>query len=264
MAVQGPLARSAADLRLMFDIIKGPQTGEEVGLRVELPPARHERLSDFRVAVLPALDWLPVDEDILAAQEGLASRLSGLGATVETIWPEGFDDFQEYFRTYLGILQAMSAPPDPEVCAALADQMRAAGDPFLDAMAEGLTASAQDYFSWFSRREHYRQAYRALFREWDILLAPANIVNAFPHDESEDRTVDVNGQPVPYHLQLAHPSLCNLTGHPGTAFPVGLSREGLPVGLQVIGPYLEDYTTMRFAELIEGEFGGFQRPAGYD
>lgn len=263
MAVQGPLARSAADLRLMFDIIKGPQTGEEIGLRVELPPARHEQLSDFRVAVLPQLDWLPVDEDILAAQEDLASRLSRLGPTVKTVWPEGFDDFQEYFRTYLGILQAMSAPPDPEVSAAIAQQLRGAGAPFLDAMADGLTASAQDYLGWFSRREHYRQAYRALFRDWDILLAPVDIVNAFSHDEGEDRTIDVNGEPVPYHMQLAYPSLCNLSGHPGTAFPVGLSREGLPVGLQAIGPYLEDYTTMRFAELIEGEFGGFQAPPGY-
>lgn len=263
LAVQGPLARSVADLRLEFDVIKGPQPGEEIGLRVELPPARHERLSDFRVAVLPAIEWLPVDEDILVAQEDLASRLDDLGATINIIQPETFGDFRDYFTTYLGILMAMSAPPDPAAREARANDLRSVGDPFLAAMADGLTASAMDYFIWFSRREEYRQAFRAFFRDWDILITPVTMVNAFPHSDGSTRTVDVNGKPQRREYQLAYPSLCNLSGHPGTAFPVGFSRDGLPVGLQAIGPYLEDYTTMRFAELVEQEFGGFQPPPGY-
>ena len=69
----GPLARSAEDLELAFDIASGPDQGEQVAWRLEIPSARHARLSDFRVAVLPPIAWLPVDEDIVAAQDRLAT-----------------------------------------------------------------------------------------------------------------------------------------------------------------------------------------------
>ena len=55
-----------------------------------------------------------------------------------------------------------------------------------------------------------------------------------------------------------------MPGQPATAIPVGISREGLPVGLQVIGPYLEDLTPIRFAALLAREIGGYRKPAGYD
>ncbi len=98
------------------------------------------------------------------------------------------------------------------------------------------------------------------------MLAPANIVPAFPHTDAPwpERRLDVNGQQVDYGLQSAYPSLCNMTGQPGTAFPIGLTRGGLPIGIQAIGPYLEDRTPMRFAALVAQEFGGFRRPPGYE
>jgi amidase len=52
-------------------------------------------------------------------------------------------------------------------------------------------------------------------------------------------------------------------GLPATAAPIDLSPSGLPIGVQIIGPYLEDRTTIAFAELLEREFGGFVPPPGY-
>jgi amidase len=74
----------------------------------------------------------------------------------------------------------------------------------------------------------------------------------------------VNGVAVAYELQLVYPGVATLSGQPATAFPVGLTRGGLPIGLQAIGPYLEDRTPIHFAALLEREFGGFRRPPGYD
>jgi amidase len=74
------------------------------------------------------------------------------------------------------------------------------------------------------------------------------------------RTLDINGQKVPYLRMSAYPSLATLCGQPATAFPAGQTRSGLPIGLQAIGPYLEDRTTIRFAQLLEQEFGGFRPP----
>src|SRR5881296_2910024 len=87
MGVQGPMARSAADLELALDVAAGAEVGEDVAWRLTLPPARRERLGDFRVAVLPSLDWMPVDGEVAAAVDAVASRLSGLGAKVQVTQP---------------------------------------------------------------------------------------------------------------------------------------------------------------------------------
>jgi len=267
MAVQGPLARSAPDLELAFDVIVGADVGENVAWHLEIPPARHKRLADYRVAILPPLSWLPVDAEIMAALERLADQLSHAGAEVKRAQPETFGDLRDYYRVYCSILSAITHTGLPEVKRRdSAVQMRARNDEFNDAFADGAMASASDYIIWFERREQYRAAYRAFFREWDIILAPANIVNAFPHTDVPqwERILDVNGQQVSYALQLVYPALCNLSGQPGTAFPFGLTRSGLPIGLQAIGPYLEDRTPIHFAALVEQEFGGFRQPPGYN
>ena len=77
------------------------------------------------------------------------------------------------------------------------------------------------------------------------------------------RTLDVNGIPALEDLGLVYPSVATLAGQPATAFPAGLTRGGLPIGLQAIGPYLEDRTPIRFAALLARDIGGFQPPPGY-
>ena len=74
----------------------------------------------------------------------------------------------------------------------------------------------------------------------------------------------MNGRTVPYLHGLVYPALSTVAGQPATAFPVGLSRGGLPIGLQAVGPYLEDLTPLRFAGLLAREIGGFRKPSGYD
>jgi amidase len=70
----------------------------------------------------------------------------------------------------------------------------------------------------------------------------------------------IDGQPTPYFLQLAWAGIATLANLPATAIPIGQTKAGLPIGAQVIGPYLEDLTTIGFAGLVEREFGGFVPP----
>jgi amidase len=104
--------------------------------------------------------------------------------------------------------------------------------------------------------------WRALFRDWDVLLCPVMPTPAFLHDHSEmdGRRISVDGRDVPYGDQAMWPSIATLTGLPATAMPIGRSDDGLPIGMQIIGPHLEDRTTIAFAELVEREFGGFVAP----
>jgi amidase len=86
---------------------------------------------------------------------------------------------------------------------------------------------------------------------------------AFPHDhtpDQKDRRIAIDGKIYPYMDQIVWPGLATLPGLPATAAPIGLSPAGLPIGVQIIAPFLEDRTSLRFAELIERAFGGFVAP----
>lgn len=267
MFALGPLARYAPDLELALEVIAGPGTGEDVAWNITLPPARHSRLADYRVAVLPPVEWLPVEDGILAALDDFATNLGRIGVHVYQTQPESLADLRDYYGLYLSIYYAMAQGGQ-----AKADRLAAAaeirnGTPQFDgsACADGMVADVADYIPWFYQREQYRTSFRNFFEQWDILFAPVSMVNAFPHNDEpiDDRRFHINGRTIPYGHLSVYPSLCNLSGHPGTAFPIGFTQTGLPIGIQAIGPYLEDRTTIRFAELANQEFGGYQRPSSF-
>jgi len=273
MGVQGPMARSAADLELALDVAAGPEVGEDVAWRLALQPARRARLADFRVAVLPSLDWMPLDAEVGAALDALASRLSARGAKVQVTQPEILGDHREHYALYHSLLAAITSARLP--AAERAARLAVAGtrdDEWSRASQRGLESPASEYLVWIGQRERYRAAWRAFFRDWDVLLMPTFFAPAYPHwakpwpttPESIRKTIDINGKPVLEELGLFWASVATLAGQPATAFPAGLTRGGLPIGLQAVGPYLEDRTPIRFAELVGAEVGGFTRPRGYE
>ena len=185
---------------------------------------------------------------------------------VEKTQPAAFGDLRSHHRVYSSILGLMTSSGSAEERRHLAGNMRATGDEFQVAMASGIEATGFEFIGWLQEREHIRASYREFFTDWDVLIAPITIVPAFPHTDAPwpQRTVDVNGSEVSYGLQTVYPAVATLCGQPATAFPVGLTRSGLPIGLQAVGPYLEDHTPIRFASLLEAEFSGFRPPPGYE
>ena len=100
------------------------------------------------------------------------------------------------------------------------------------------------------------------FSHYDVLLMPVTPTPAFLHDHSPnmlERTLQVNGKPRPYFDNFFWISLPTLAYLPVTVAPVGQSQ-ALPVGMQIVGPYLEDHTTIKFASLLENLIGGFKPP----
>jgi len=263
----GPLARTAEDLALGVEVVAGPDIGEEVAWRLELPAPRHQRLSDFRVAVFPGASWRPVGFEITSAIDRLATALGKAGAQVAEAQPDGFGDGRDHNEVFVSIAAAIAGSRlSPEDRAARIEAMRASDDPFAELRIRQHDASAAEYIALHARREEYRARWRAFFRDWDILLAPIVIVPAPPHSKelSDARVVDLDGQRVSFRVQSAYSGLSILSGVPATSLPIGLSRDGLPISIQAIGPYLEDYTPIRFAGLVAEEIGGYQRPPGYD
>ena len=174
MGVQGPMARSAADLELALDVAAGAEAGEDVAWRLTLPPARRDRLGDFRVAVLPSLDWMPVDAEVAAAADAVASRLGGLGAKVQVTQPEILGDHREHYALYLTLLAAITSArvPAAERTARLA-VMLTRDDEWSLATQPGLESTASDYLVLIAQRERYRAAWSSLREAFRDITVPA-------------------------------------------------------------------------------------------
>ena len=263
----GPMARTAEDLMLGLDVVAGPDVGEEVAWRLELPKPRRERLSEFRVAIYPGADWRPVSSEITGAIETLATALRKAGAQVGEAVPDGWGDGRDHNEVFVSIAAAIqgSRLSDEERRERI-EILRASTDSFAALRAHHLEASAAEYMRLHDRRERYRARWRAFFQDWDVLLAPIVIVPAPEHTTvpPDARMVDIDGRTVSFRVQSAYSGLSILSGVPATAFPIGLSRDGLPISIQAIGPYLEDRTPIRFAGLVGAEIGGYRRPPGYE
>src|SRR4029450_7628737 len=107
----------------------------------------------------------------------------------------------------------------------------------------------------------------AFFSDVDALLMPVAMVPAIPHDHSEpfpERVIEVNGAIRPYTDLMAWGALATLPHRPATVVPVGRTASGLPVGIQIVGPYLEDRTTLAVGRRITAVLGGFTPPPGAD
>jgi amidase len=116
------------------------------------------------------------------------------------------------------------------------------------------------------RRHHMRLLWDQFFDDWDVLLCPAAASAAFPHDhvgERHERFIEVNGKPVSTIDQRFWAGYSCGYYLPSTVAPLGLTSQGLPTGVQIITREYGDYTSLKFAELLEQELGGFVPPKGY-
>jgi amidase len=130
-----------------------------------------------------------------------------------------------------------------------------------------MTLSHRDWLVANEARHKMRLAWAAFFDDYDLLLCPPVSTPAFPHDHEGPpfmRHVTVNGQSMPTGSQLFWAGYAGLAYLPATVAPAGLTPEGLPTGVQIIGPQYGDLTGIRLARLLEREYRGFVPPPGYD
>ena len=271
LAVIGPMARGAADLTLLLDAIAGPDPLEAgKAYKLALPPPRHGELKNFRVLVIDTDPVMPTSKSMRAAIEKLAANLGKAGATIARASPL-LPDFAASSRLYMRMLMSfLAASFAPETYAgALAAAAKLAPDD-ISLTAErlrGIGLSHRDWLMAEGGRARLRAQWRELFKSFDAVICPVMPTPAYPHDHSPDqdaRRIEIDGKAYVYPDQLAWAGIATLPGLPATAIPIGLSPEGLPVGVQIVGPWLEDRTPLKLAELIEREFGGFVPPPDFD
>ena len=239
LAVLGPMARTADDLSLALDVLAGPDEDDAVGYRLQLRAARHTRLSEYRLLILDDNHSAPLDDDVRAAIHSLTERLETLGAQIvrrSKLLPD-LEESDRTFRDILGVIGARGAPRTPDA------------------------ASAQEWLDMLDAQLALRRRWALLFESVDVVIAPATVTVAFPHvREPHDpfaRQITVNGKRVPYVSLSSWIGMATVANLPATVAPIGRTATGLPIGVQLIGPYLEDRTTIELARLLAREMGGF-------
>jgi amidase len=262
----GPLARSVGDLRMALGIVAGPLPEDAAAWRLELDsgPALDD-VATLRVATVCGEDgdFLPVARDVRAKLDAFTSRVADAGATVDAVClpvplADGLRSWQNLVLPIIG----MGLPDD--AFAAFADLEALPGD---DPMVNAGRALASPYRSWARAnglRQRQRLAWATLFERYDVVLAPVMPTTAFPHDTQRpitDRVLDVDGVTVPHLLAM---TWCGAIGSvllPVVTLPTGQTPQGLPVGIQVVGPFLSDLRLLRIAELLDAAAGpGFTPP----
>jgi amidase len=263
LAVAGPMARSADDLEAGLQLLGGPEPPDSKAFRWTLPPSRHQALRDFRVGYVLEDAAVPVSAETKAVLESAIRACDQAGATLRQGWPDGFR-FQELLDTYfflLGSIVFSLTPPGDQAHARTELGTRP------DQFVKGALSGFADWQQQNMRRLEYRAMWEQFFESVDVFLLPTTFTAAFPHDKThpDHRMVPMpDGGAQKFWNLLTYISPATLTGCPATTAPAGLGRSGLPVGLQIVGPYLEDATPIGFARLLAQEIGGFQAPKGYE
>ncbi len=270
ISVVGPMARSAGDLEVALAAMAGPDEIDAQGWRLELARPRHERLADFRVAVLLSVPHAEVDRAVQDGVQAVADTLAKAGATVSDRARPAIDTLEvdRLFRRLLGAAMSGRQPDDAFRRNLEMAQALAADD--MSGNAQGLRAATLAHRDWLvgnEMRHKMRLAWADFFREYDVLLCPAVTTTAFPHDHDGDpfsRTITVNGRKRPIDEQLFWAGYSGLFYLPATVAPAALSPAGLPTGVQIIGPQYGDLTCLRLARLLEHEHRAFVPPPGYE
>ncbi|MFF8772117.1 amidase [Kitasatospora sp. NPDC015120] len=265
MGVLGPLGRHADDLGLGLDVLAGADHLQAPAWRLELPAARADVLRDFRVAAWLDDPFCPVDSELVAIMQATVEAVRAEGAVV--VEGEGPVGLAETTALYRPLLMAQSGLMQPaESYAALVDLAAAQGAS--GGFASDVTIGFRDWHALDQRRQLSRRRWAEFFRDVDVLICPVGPTAAFPHDHRPDpdwsvRTLRIDGADRPYDAMLPWiaPSALNML--PAAVAPVGSTRDGLPVGIQVIAPYLHDRTAVRFVQRLAEVIGGFRRPPGY-
>jgi amidase len=267
VGVAGPIARSVADLRVALRATAGPVPEDAAAWRLELADGGPiGDVSELRIATVfgEGTDVVPVAAGVRTRLDGFAGRLAEAGARVEAValpvtLADGFRTWRDLTLPTIGV-----GLPDAEFDELTQLETVPGDDPMLQ-IGRAMTSRYRGWIRATELRQQQRAAWASLFEQYDVVLAPVMPTTAFDHDTERpiaERVVDIDGLAVPHFFAAAWCGAIGAMLLPVVTLPTGPDPAGLPVGVQVIGPFLSDMRLLRIAELLDAAAGpGFVAPA---
>jgi amidase len=266
LAVNGPLARSAEDLRLAMDVIVDAPQYQRKAVNIRLPEPRQSGLKNFRVGIWLTDAEFPPDEEVSGALSAFIERLKAAGAQVTEAKPDIELSDSHRLRNIFEITGTSHTQPQSRVDEA--EAMLEGDNTGTRQWADTFTMRHRDWLILEGERGQLRQKWEDYFNDFDVLLCPVSRIAAHPHDHTPigERTYEIDGHTEPYWQVMGPWNSMALAAYlPATIAPIGKTSGGLPVGIQIIGPYLEDLTPIQFAIELEKEIiGPYELPAGFE
>jgi Asp-tRNA(Asn)/Glu-tRNA(Gln) amidotransferase A subunit family amidase len=254
IGVVGPMARTVADLKLLFDVMQGPDDGDTCAAPVPLHHPGLDEIKQLRIGYFEDDGRTPVTPEIRAAVRAAAEVLAGAGFQVEPYRPDGLEEARVLWKKFFVKMGGMLIDP-------MFDGREQGQNPilkeFLQWSAAEPSLSGPDVLDAWIRRDIMRANFLTQMQRYPILLCPAAAIPAFRHGE---RTWMIDGKIVHYLDAWSYTEWFNLLGNPAAVVPVSFSAEGLPIGVQIIGRPWEEEKVLAVAAALEHECKAWRIP----
>ena len=264
----GPLGRSAHDLETAMRVMAGPDEIMSRGYQLNLPEWQGRSLKGLRVAVWKNDEAAPVSREVEARVDLVTQALRDAGAIISETERPAFTS-EHTHETYNNLLHATMAMRMPDEDYESLKEYVATLSPDDDSPgARVLRAQVSSFKQWGSAnelRQHLRWHWHEFFKTQDVLITPIMPTAAFPHDHRpfRERTLLVDNDERPYFEQVFWAGLTGVSYLPSTVIPTGLNGEGLPIGVQIVGPEFDDLITIGVAQQLEAMGFTFTPPTEY-
>ncbi|MGB3638638.1 MAG: amidase [Rivularia sp. (in: cyanobacteria)] len=271
MLTVGGLARSIEDLKLCIKIISGADARKPDIPPVALDEADEKSLENLRIAWIDEIPLYPVAREIKSAMQAVRKKLVDARINIES-WIPNYD-FAAAWEVYyaVGVYNLMYTQPTDLKNISFMWREATQGDKSLRKLSKipnillpiFIKKSLKGYFEALTQRDNLIAQMDKELERWDVWLCPVAMTTAFTH-RAKGAAVEIDGRRVPYQMANgAYLVPFNLTGHPVVVIPIGFTKGGLPIGMQIVGKRWKEMELLSIAGKLDEIIGGFQRLSGY-
>ncbi|MGA8503227.1 MAG: amidase [Candidatus Sulfotelmatobacter sp.] len=254
IGVVGPMARTVADLKVLFQVMEGPDIGDTCAAPVPLRWPSEAEARRLRVGYFEDDGRTPVTSETHTAVRTAAEGLRSAGFHVEPFRPEGLEEARRLWHQLFIVAGGMLLRP-------MFKGRESDVSPILKQFLEWSTAepalTGETLLQVWIERDRLRACFLKQMEQYQILLCPAAAIPAFRHGE---RSWQVEGKTVHYLDAWSYTEFFNLLGNPAVVVPVGYSSDGLPIGVQIVGQPWEEEQLLSVAAALEKECGAWKIP----
>jgi len=254
IGVVGPMARTVQDLKLLFEVMQGPDIGDPWAAPVSVHWPDRDELKKIRIGYFEDDDRTPVTAETRAAVRTAAEALTRAGFQAKPFRPEGLESARQLWWKFFGIAGGMLLGPmtrghEAELSPILKQ--------FLSWVEAEPSHTGESLLDTWIQRDVIRMQVFAQMRDYPVLLCPVAAIPAFKHGE---RSWEIDGKTVEYLDAWSYTEWFNLLGTPALAVPTGQSAEGLPIGVQITARPWEEELVLSVAAELETQCGVWRVP----